>query len=106
MYDAKKNGLDKAIAGLTQHIAAAEEAVRKASEEIRQLERRTTSVQPTVDAINATLRSFGYTNFSLATSEDGKRSEEHTSELQTLMRISYAVFCLQKTKPHTQTNEN
>src|SRR3546814_2853314 len=30
-----------------------------------------------------------------ATSE-GRRSEEHTSELQSLMRISYAVFCLKK----------
>src|SRR3546814_2578774 len=28
------------------------------------------------------------------------RSEEHTSELQSLMRISYAVFCLKKTKTH------
>src|SRR3546814_8475106 len=28
----------------------------------------------------------------------GQRSEEHTSELQSLMRISYAVFCLEKTK--------
>src|SRR3546814_7260518 len=28
------------------------------------------------------------------------RSEEHTSELQSLMRISYAVFCLKKTKQH------
>src|SRR3546814_2830464 len=28
------------------------------------------------------------------------RSEEHTSELQSLMRISYAVFCLKKTKKH------
>src|SRR3546814_4453910 len=28
----------------------------------------------------------------------GARSEEHTSELQSLMRISYAVFCLKKTK--------
>src|SRR3546814_1780321 len=27
------------------------------------------------------------------------RSEEHTSELQSLMRISYAVFCLKKTRP-------
>src|SRR3546814_6037122 len=27
---------------------------------------------------------------------EGLRSEEHTSELQSLMRISYAVFCLQK----------
>src|SRR3546814_4635219 len=32
------------------------------------------------------------------------RSEEHTSELQSLMRISYAVFCLKnKTKRHTTT---
>src|SRR3546814_5216890 len=30
------------------------------------------------------------------------RSEEHTSELQSLMRISYAVFCLKKKKQHTQ----
>src|SRR3546814_968506 len=29
------------------------------------------------------------------------RSEEHTSELQSLMRISYAVFCLKKKKHHT-----
>src|SRR3546814_8744107 len=29
---------------------------------------------------------------------DGVRSEEHTSELQSLMRISYAVFCLKKKK--------
>src|SRR3546814_5553749 len=31
-------------------------------------------------------------------SQLGKRSEEHTSELQSLMRTSYAVFCLQKKK--------
>src|SRR3546814_1985184 len=30
------------------------------------------------------------------TRDDGLRSEEHTSELQSLMRISYAVFCLKK----------
>src|SRR3546814_3131388 len=29
-----------------------------------------------------------------------QRSEEHTSELQSLMRISYAVFCLKKKKTH------
>src|SRR3546814_6764241 len=33
---------------------------------------------------------------------NGDRSEEHTSELQSLMRISYAVFCLKKKK---QTNK-
>src|SRR3546814_4956596 len=31
------------------------------------------------------------------------RSEEHTSELQSLMRISYAVFCLKKKKQHLPT---
>src|SRR3546814_3372269 len=34
----------------------------------------------------------------------GSRSEEHTSELQSLMRISYAVFCLKKKKT-TNTHE-
>src|SRR3546814_3063423 len=33
----------------------------------------------------------------------GRRSEEHTSELQSLMRISYAVFCLKKKKNKTRT---
>src|SRR3546814_6817626 len=33
-----------------------------------------------------------------STVADGIRSEEHTSELQSLMRISYAVFCLKKKK--------
>src|SRR3546814_5672035 len=34
------------------------------------------------------------------------RSEEHTSELQSLMRISYAVFCLKKKKLHTNNDNN
>src|SRR3546814_5441368 len=33
------------------------------------------------------------------------RSEEHTSELQSLMRISYAVFCLKKTTDHTRNKQ-
>src|SRR3546814_4739648 len=35
-----------------------------------------------------------------------RRSEEHTSELQSLMRISYAVFCLKKKKQSTTTPTN
>src|SRR3546814_4441473 len=38
--------------------------------------------------------------------ETGRRSEEHTSELQSLMRISYAVFCLKKKKINTILNIN
>src|SRR3546814_7599056 len=37
---------------------------------------------------------------------DGFRSEEHTSELQSLMRISYAVFCLKKKKKRITKNYN
>src|SRR3546814_9738579 len=35
----------------------------------------------------------------------GQRSEEHTSELQSLMRISYAVFCLKKKKYTTKNTD-
>src|SRR3546814_19225314 len=39
-----------------------------------------------------------YEEFVLRMTEFMNRSEEHTSELQSLMRISYAVFCLKKKK--------
>src|SRR3546814_1587477 len=42
--------------------------------------------------------------YALVLGDFGARSEEHTSELQSLMRISYAVFCLKKKKiKHIQT---
>src|SRR3546814_7042635 len=37
--------------------------------------------------------------------EISSRSEEHTSELQSLMRISYAVFCLKKKKTNTNSKK-
>src|SRR3546814_4983956 len=37
---------------------------------------------------------------------DAARSEEHTSELQSLMRNSYAVFCLKKKKKENQKRQN
>src|SRR3546814_7791923 len=40
-----------------------------------------------------------------ASGTSGRRSEEHTSELQSLMRISYAVFCLKK-KKHSTSNKD
>src|SRR3546814_4293714 len=45
---------------------------------------------------------IGYTHLFRAE----ERSEEHTSELQSLMRISYAVFCLKKKKQTTQNLYN
>src|SRR3546814_8200955 len=39
--------------------------------------------------------------------DEAARSEEHTSELQSLMRISYAVFCLKKkTERHNKTRQH
>src|SRR3546814_2131474 len=60
-------------------------------------------------AVRATLRLFGVEVHQALTAEATEeqlrgaielhqRSEEHTSELQSLMRISYAVFCLKKKK--------
>src|SRR3546814_1591241 len=42
----------------------------------------------------------------IAMARDLGRSEEHTSELQSLMRISYAVFCLKKKKTSTSSSHN
>src|SRR3546814_1759586 len=49
-------------------------------------------------------RGIGYYDDELIRSDDG-RSEEHTSELQSLMRISYAVFCLKKKQNETNDAE-
>src|SRR3546814_6882989 len=47
---------------------------------------------PIIDTLKEAAKKFPGARHSL----DALRSEEHTSELQSLMRISYAVFCLKK----------
>src|SRR3546814_6030196 len=62
-----------------------------------------TNLKEFVDLAGGTVGDYGYTRINehrplvLHATHD-KRSEEHTSELQSLMRISYAVFCLKKKK--------
>src|SRR3546814_7054203 len=56
------------------------------------------------DEIAETL-GFSRSNVSMGIRElQSWRSEEHTSELQSLMRISYAVFCLKKKTTHKNTH--
>src|SRR3546814_3354892 len=58
---------------------------------------------PSGYSVRAELRLFVWkTDFQNGRQPDclSRRSEEHTSELQSLMRISYAVFCLKKNIPH------
>src|SRR3546814_6640868 len=50
---------------------------------------------------DAALRADGKQVVDLTPAAIGPRSEEHTSELQSLMRISYAVFCLKNKKNNT-----
>src|SRR3546814_3292226 len=67
-------------------------------------------LRPAAPIVGPALTAFAYPadNLALAACLDvaqpgdvvvAARSEEHTSELQSLMRISYAVFCLKKKKP-------
>src|SRR3546814_4520193 len=48
---------------------------------------------------------FSYSRERLS-KQESRRSEEHTPELQSLMRISYAVFCLKKKKQHRQHTQH
>src|SRR3546814_9713786 len=62
------------------------------------------AASPSPSASRSALRSSA--TLIIAVIGSASRSEEHTSELQSLMRISYAVFCLKKTTKnttHTQT---
>src|SRR3546814_3595419 len=58
------------------------------------------SVHPVSQVMDELAEIFADMGFAVATGPEieDDRSEEHTSELQSLMRISYAVFCLKKKK--------
>jgi wobble nucleotide-excising tRNase len=68
-YDQKKGELDKTIANLKAQIEKKEIDEKGKEAEIRMLESDVTSIQPTVNAINGLLLSFGFHGFSLAQAE-------------------------------------
>jgi wobble nucleotide-excising tRNase len=70
-YRTDREGLQKAITNLDSQIADAEADKKGKAAEIRELERQTTSVQPTIDAINGMLSSFGFQSFKLAKASSG-----------------------------------
>lgn len=65
-YEAEQGALTKAINGMTAKVATLTTEKGNKATEIRSLEKETTSVQPTIDGINALLSSFGFRGFSLA----------------------------------------
>src|SRR5690606_3261412 len=68
-YLAQKSGIEKGIQSLEDQIAAKTTEQRPKEQEIKSLEKETTSIQPTIDGINALLHTFGFTGFALAKSE-------------------------------------
>src|SRR3546814_4477536 len=91
----------------------AEEAVRTAADILTDqlsvfgdfTQRDRAGAQPAVSGVDPVLlRPIDDLELTVRSANCLKRSEEHTSELQSLMRISYAVFCLQKKKMEKHTD--
>ncbi|MGL6215306.1 AAA family ATPase [Billgrantia desiderata] len=70
-YQKKTEATKKAVKALEEQIASNNNSKVQKEADIRALEKETTSVQPTIDAINALLRSFGFNGFSLAKAAKG-----------------------------------
>src|SRR3546814_2909850 len=92
---------NQSIEGFTVSVSGSGNVAQYAIEKCMQLGAKVITVS---DSHGAVIDKAGFTQEKLrALIKLKNRSEEHTSELQSLMRISYAVFCLKKKK---KTNYN
>ncbi len=71
-YNKKHCGLEKGIKKLENEISEIEGKIKELDNEIRELEKTMVSIKPIVNEINALLKGYGFTNFSLACTEDEK----------------------------------
>ncbi|WP_100980504.1 ATP-binding protein [Helicobacter pylori] len=71
-YNKKCCGLEKGINNLKKEISESQEEIKKLENEIRELEKNMVSIKPIVNEINTLLKGYGFTNFSLACTEDEK----------------------------------
>src|SRR3546814_4145615 len=83
-------GIGDEVAGKSGEVALRMLALAVGAVEVGRRRRRAATVRALVAHIDPQPPGFGLAH--------ARRSEEHTSELQSLMRISYAVFCLKKKK--------
>ncbi|MCM1987983.1 AAA family ATPase [Methanococcoides seepicolus] len=65
-YQTKKSSVQKAIFGLTKRIDENKKSKTTKEDKIKDLEKKATSIQPTINAINQLLESFGFDGFSFA----------------------------------------
>ncbi len=70
-YTGTKTGLEQAIKSIEERVQNFGQEVQAREVAIRELEKQTTSVKPTIDAINYLLASFGFHGFSLAMADNG-----------------------------------
>src|SRR3546814_1406589 len=95
--------LDESVAEFERRAARA----RAMGSSRRLMERAATGILNARQRIDYLIEPASFEEFGLfAASLDLNRSEEHTSELQSLMRIPYAVFCLKKTNKKMKQNKN
>ncbi len=71
-YNKKDCDLEKGINNLEKQISENQEKIKELENEIRELEKNMVSIKPIVNKINALLKGYGFTNFSLACTEDEK----------------------------------
>lgn len=73
-HEGKLTGIEKAIGSITTSIGKSEDIIRELDAQIVEGNKHITSVQPTVDAINRSLKAYGFEGFSIVPSpEDGNR---------------------------------
>ncbi|ANH47187.1 ATP-binding protein [Helicobacter pylori] len=71
-YNKEHCGLENGIINLGKEISENQEKIEKLKDEIRELEKNKVSIKPVVNEINTLLKGYGFTNFSLACTEDEK----------------------------------
>ncbi|WRA99401.1 AAA family ATPase [Helicobacter pylori] len=71
-YNKKHCGLEKGIKKFENEISEIEDKIKELENEIGELEKTMVSIKPIVNEINALLKGYGFTNFSLACTEDEK----------------------------------
>src|SRR3546814_3870551 len=102
LFRSSRNGVSKDLAqrwALRDGSSASSAPPQGERRGIRRVMQQPMPFQPTRRAFIGAALALGLLGTAMAATN---RSEEHTSELQSLMRISYAVFCLKKKKTNTQ----
>ena len=99
-YNGKKSGIDAAVTSLSEKITNKTTEKARKEEEIKKLEKGTTSIQPTIDEINAILQSFGFLDFTLAQSRRSGFTkfsdlmEKMRRKLSVKVRGASSLFCI------------